>query len=173
MTEKINKKVPQTKIKSGKTVCNKGFDKRVNNSHPEHCPTKTDKKKVRTYASLFIPQTDIATILGIDPKTLAKHYKEELDTGKMDTIERVVSRMTKLALESDDDKTAFNACKFILERKGGWTHPVEEKAADVKWVGIPVPMQSQLDNDTQEIMRKWTQTFGPKDEENSTDNRQD
>ena len=32
-------------------------------------------------AGYGVPETDIARVLGIDPKTLRRHYREELDTG--------------------------------------------------------------------------------------------
>jgi len=44
-----------------------------------HEPTDTGRKLVGLHAMIGTPQETIASILGIDPKTLRKHYREELD----------------------------------------------------------------------------------------------
>ena len=46
---------------------------------PPHEPTDTGRKLVELHAMIGTPQETIASILGIDPKTLRKHYREELD----------------------------------------------------------------------------------------------
>lgn len=46
---------------------------------PPHEPTKTTRDTVTLHAMVGTPQEDIARVLGIDPKTLRKHYRDELD----------------------------------------------------------------------------------------------
>jgi hypothetical protein len=43
--------------------------------------TDTMREKVRRLAGLGVPQDDIATIIGCDPKTLRKRFRDELDRG--------------------------------------------------------------------------------------------
>lgn len=45
-----------------------------------HVPTDATRAEVSALYSFGIPQEDIAAYLGIDAKTLRKHYRAELDT---------------------------------------------------------------------------------------------
>lgn len=47
----------------------------------KHQPTDQNRKTVESMAAYGIPHDDIARVLGVDPKTLRLHYREELDTG--------------------------------------------------------------------------------------------
>lgn len=44
-----------------------------------HEPTPELRQTVQLHATVGTPQDTIASILGIDPKTLRKYYREELD----------------------------------------------------------------------------------------------
>ena len=46
---------------------------------PSHEPTPAQRQLVQLHATIGTQQDTIASILGIDPKTLRKHYREELD----------------------------------------------------------------------------------------------
>lgn len=46
---------------------------------PPHEPTEATRETVKLQAVIGTPQDVIASLLGIDPKTLRKHYREELD----------------------------------------------------------------------------------------------
>jgi hypothetical protein len=47
-----------------------------------HVPDPAQRRQVEAMAAYGIPETDIARVLNIDPKTLRKHYREELDLGE-------------------------------------------------------------------------------------------
>lgn len=47
---------------------------------PPHEPTDRTRAEVSALYSFGIPQEDIAAYIGIDAKTLRKHYRGELDT---------------------------------------------------------------------------------------------
>jgi hypothetical protein len=47
-----------------------------------HQPDPAQRKQVETLAAYGIPETDISRVVGIDPKTLRKHYRDELDLGE-------------------------------------------------------------------------------------------
>src|SRR5688572_33195291 len=47
-----------------------------------HVPDPAVRRQVETLAAYGIPATDISRVVGIDPKTLRKHYREELDLGE-------------------------------------------------------------------------------------------
>ena len=47
-----------------------------------HQPDPAQRKQVEAMAAYGIPEVDIARVIGIDPKTLRKCYREELDLGE-------------------------------------------------------------------------------------------
>lgn len=48
-------------------------------ARPSHKPTPEQRQLVQLHATVGTPQSIIADIIGIDDKTLRKHYREELD----------------------------------------------------------------------------------------------
>ena len=50
-------------------------------SRDPHKPDEESRRFVGLHTALGTPQEDIARAMGIAPKTLRKHYREELDTG--------------------------------------------------------------------------------------------
>ena len=47
-----------------------------------HKPDPTSRRQVEAMAAYGIPEIDIARVLGVDPKTLRKYYRDELDMGE-------------------------------------------------------------------------------------------
>jgi hypothetical protein len=47
-----------------------------------HQPDPAQRKQVETLAAYGIPEADISRVVGIDPKTLRKHYRDDLDMGE-------------------------------------------------------------------------------------------
>ena len=47
----------------------------------KHEPSDQSRKTVEAMSGYGIPHDDIARVVGIDPKTMRLHYREELDTG--------------------------------------------------------------------------------------------
>ena len=47
-----------------------------------HKPSTETKKLVESSSGLGLPHESIAVLVGIDDKTLRKHYRQELDMGK-------------------------------------------------------------------------------------------
>ena len=45
-------------------------------------PDPAQRRQVEAMAAYGIPEIDIAPVLGIDPKTLRKHYRDELNLGE-------------------------------------------------------------------------------------------
>ena len=50
-------------------------------SRRAHQPDPSQRRQVEAMAAYGIPETDVARTVGIDPKTLRKCYREELDLG--------------------------------------------------------------------------------------------
>ena len=47
-----------------------------------HQPDPSQRRQVEALAAYGIPEPDISGVVGIDPKTLRKYYREELDLGE-------------------------------------------------------------------------------------------
>ena len=47
-----------------------------------HKPDPALRRQVEAMAAYGIPETDISQVMRVDPKTLRKHYREELDLGE-------------------------------------------------------------------------------------------
>ena len=50
-------------------------------SRRAHKPDPLQRRQVEAMAAYGIPEQDISRVVGVDPKTLRKHYREELDLG--------------------------------------------------------------------------------------------
>ena len=48
----------------------------------EHIPTKETRHMALTSSGFGLPHESIGALIGIDDKTLRKHYRQELDLGK-------------------------------------------------------------------------------------------
>lgn len=95
---------------------------------PNHAPTPETLAQVIALARFGIRQDEIAAYIGIDPKTLRKHYRQELDVAMTDTNVKVASSLFKNATE----KNNVQAQMFWMKTKGGWkdTSAVEVSSPD-------------------------------------------
>jgi hypothetical protein len=50
-------------------------------SRAAHKPDPSQRRQVEAMAAYGIPEEDIAQVINIDPKTLRKHYRSELNLG--------------------------------------------------------------------------------------------
>ncbi len=60
-------------------------------------PTDDDRVKVARMSSMGVPQEQIAKVFGISPKTLRKHYRQELDTSAIEANLQVTETLFKMA----------------------------------------------------------------------------
>jgi len=73
-------------------------------ARPEYEPTEADRQKVERMAAIGIPQDEIARTIGsggIDPKTLRKHFREELDTAATKANAMVGGTLYNKAINGD------------------------------------------------------------------------
>ncbi len=85
---------------------------------PPHLPGSSERRQVEAMAGYGIPEADIARVLGIDPKTLRKHYREELDTGHVLANAKVAESLFRKA--TGDHRQAVTAAIFWLKTRAGW-----------------------------------------------------
>jgi len=69
-------------------------------------------------AAYGVPEADIATVIGIDPKTLHRHYRQELDTGHIKANSKVAENLFRKA--TGDGREAVIAAIFWLKTRARW-----------------------------------------------------
>jgi hypothetical protein len=87
-------------------------------ARPAHKPEPVTRRQVEAMAGYGVPETDIARVIGIDPKTLRKHYREELDTGHVKANAKVAENLFRKA--TGDGREAVIAAIFWMKTRAGW-----------------------------------------------------
>ena len=73
-----------------------------------------------------VPESDTARVLAIDPKTLRRHYREELDTGQIKATAKVAEFLFRKA--TTEGPQCVTAAIFCMKTRGGWREtPLEHK----------------------------------------------
>jgi hypothetical protein len=67
----------------------------------EHIPSDESKRLVETSAGLGLPHEQIGALIGIDDKTLRKHYRTELDLGKAKASAQIAKTLFNKAQGGD------------------------------------------------------------------------
>ena len=88
----------------------------------QHEPTPEQRHIVQLHATIGTPQEDIAKVIGIDPKTLRLHYRDELDLASAKANAVVGGALFNKAKAGDT-----TAMIFWMKTRAGWkeTHGVE------------------------------------------------
>lgn len=89
--------------------------------NPPHNPTEEQRKTVEAMCGYGIPEVDIARVLGIDPKTLRKHYRKELDTAFVHANARVAQSLFQQATSGNNVTAAI----FWLKARAGWKDKID------------------------------------------------
>jgi hypothetical protein len=83
---------------------------------PKLNPTDEQRRLVRQLAAVGTKHEEIALIINIgSPKTLRKHFREELDRGTAEANAKVAGALFDKAMAGDT-----NAQKFWLRCRAGW-----------------------------------------------------
>jgi hypothetical protein len=86
-----------------------------------HKPDPALRRQVEAMAAYGIPETDISRVVHIDPKTLRKHYREELDLGESKANAHVAGFLFNAAKNGN-----VTAQIFWLKTRARWREtPVE------------------------------------------------
>ena len=100
----------------------------------EHIPTDESRKLVRSLSAVGIRYVDIAQKLEISDDTLVKHYKKELEDGRIDANASIGQTLFQQAKDGNT-----SAAIFWLKTRAGWkeTQAHEISGAD----GAPMVMK--------------------------------
>jgi hypothetical protein len=92
-----------------------------------HEPTQESRQLVQLHTTVGTDQETIARVLGIDPKTLRKHYRDELDIARAKANATIGGALFNKAKSGD---TA--AMIFWMKTQAGWreTNRTELTGAD-------------------------------------------
>ena len=80
-----------------------------------HEPTPEQRHIVQLHATIGTPQEDIAKVIGIDPKTLRLHYRDELDLASAKANAVVGGALFNKAKAGDT-----TAMIFWMKTRAGW-----------------------------------------------------
>lgn len=83
-----------------------------------HEPDVTTRRQVEALAGYGVPEADIAGVIGIDAKTLRKHYRHELDHGHVKANAKVAENLFRKA--TGDGREAVIAAIFWMKTRAGW-----------------------------------------------------
>lgn len=82
---------------------------------PPHEPTRATRELVQLHAMVGTRQEAIASIIGIDPKTLRKYYRDELDQSKAKANATIGGALFNKAKAGDT-----TAMIFWMKTQAGW-----------------------------------------------------
>jgi hypothetical protein len=80
-------------------------------------------------AAYGVPEADIARVVRIDAKTLRKHYRDELDTGRVKATAKVAEFLFRRA--TTEGPQAVTAAIFWLKTRGGWREAPQDHRVGV------------------------------------------
>lgn len=89
---------------------------------PPHEPTEAQRFFVANASAEGVPQERIAKRLGIDEKTLRRHYAPELDRAHESRIAAVRQTAFEMAIRGDTPAMTI----FVLKTQAGWREPRED-----------------------------------------------
>jgi hypothetical protein len=93
---------------------------------PAHRPDATTRRQVEAMAAYGVPEADIARVIGIDPKTVRKYYRDELDTGAIKANSKIAESLYRKAM--GEGPQSVTACIFWLKTRAHWKETtVQEK----------------------------------------------
>lgn len=114
----------------------------------EFKPTDEQRRTAKAMSGFGIPQEDIATYLGIDAKTLRKHFREELDRGMTEANTKVAQTLFTMATVDKNVAAAI----FWMKARAGWR---EKHEVTVR----PDPIDSMTDEELEYAIQRLTADY--------------
>jgi|TARA_Y100000310_G_scaffold304804_1_gene344333 hypothetical protein len=108
--------------------------------NPEFAPTDEDRKMVEQMSAVGIPQEGIARVIGIDPKTLRKHFRDELDTASIKANAKIGGTLYNKAINGDTTSAIWWS-----KARMGWSEKQEHEHSGSLAVITGVPRESAAD----------------------------
>jgi hypothetical protein len=83
---------------------------------PPFEPTAEQRRTVHAMVAYGIPLTEIQKVIGIDRKTLSKHFKQEIATAATEANAKVAQALYRQAVDNGNTTAQI----FWLKTKAGW-----------------------------------------------------
>lgn len=96
---------------------------------PAYEPSDRDRRVVVMMAGWAIPNERIAKVIGIDPKTLRKHFRDELDVGYAKLEAQLAQNLLRIA--QGHDRQALIATMFALKSRFGWVEAIPDREPEL------------------------------------------
>src|ERR1051326_20489 len=95
-------------------------------------PTDEQRRTVKAMSRVGVAQPAIPTHIGIDPKTLRKWFREELDRGSIEATTKVAQSLFRMATDGNNVAAAI----FWMKARAGWRekHELELSTRTVRQV---------------------------------------
>ncbi len=114
---------------------------------PAHQPGDKDRQMAEVLAGFAVPTAKIADVIGIDQKTLFKHYGDAIRRGSASVEAKLVGNLLRIA--SGTDGTALKAIMFSLQCRFGWSQYAPEPASRDKPLGKKEQIQAEAETAAQ------------------------
>ncbi|MHB1266405.1 MAG: hypothetical protein ACYCY2_02240 [Acidithiobacillus ferriphilus] len=119
---------------------------------PRFTASDADREKVKLLCAMGIPQEDICKLImgptgvHITAKTLAKHFREELDTASIIANQQVAGALFRMATDPKGGMKAVTAQIFWLKTRARWRETANLEVSGVD--GSPFQLViSKTDNE--------------------------
>lgn len=109
-------------------------------ARPRHQPDGMGRRQVEALAGYGVPEAEIAGMIGIDAKTLRKHYRTELDHGHTKANARVAENLFRKA--TGEGRESVTAAIFWLKTRARWKETSIHEHGGVP--GQPVEQVTQI-----------------------------
>ena len=83
---------------------------------PKFEPTDEQRKMVKAMSGFGILQEDIAKVIGIEPKTLRRRFRDELDRGMIEANVKVAQSLFQMATTGKNVAAAI----FWMKARASW-----------------------------------------------------
>ena len=116
---------------------------------PKFEPTDEQRKMVKAMSGFGILQEDIAKVIGIEPKTLRRRFRDELDRGMIEANVKVAQSLFQMATTG---KNVAAAIFWMKARASGRDRPEPSQQSNAPYGVISaVPLTEE----------EWEATHGP------------
>jgi len=120
-------------------------------------PTAEQRRTVQVLSGIGVPQDQIALIIGVDPKTLRKTCREDLDRGMAEANVKVAQTLFGMATRGDNTAATI----FWMKARAGWREKQEVLVEPgTSWFMMGVPEAPSVEAWVEEAQRVMGPTHG-------------
>ena len=110
-------------------------------ARPSHQPDAFHRRQVEALAGYGVPEAEIAGMMNIDPKTLRKYYRHELDFGHTKANAKVAENLFRKA--TGEGRESVIAAIFWLKARARWKETVLNEHGGID--GSPIEQVTRIE----------------------------